>query len=192
MNPFLRFLVNIAPLREQSARAFSSCVETIALSKMALLLAEGNVCNYIYFVEDGILRLFYHQEDREITDYFGFPGQLMGGIDSFFSRLPSRKTIQALTPCRLYRVSYSDLENLYQQQHNLEHIGRLLATDAFLSMQRRLYHLQFHTAQQRYEELIAANPAIVNRVPLGPYRFLFRRHPSHAEPDSIETDLTSS
>lgn len=167
MNPFLQFLCSIAPLADESATAFSNCVETVALPKAGFLLAEGKVCHHIYFVEQGILRLFYHREDREITDYFSFSGQLIGGIDSFFSRLPSQKIIQALEPCQLHGISYTNLERLYRHHHDLEHVGRLLATEAFLSMQRRLYSLQFHTAQQRYEELITINPTLVNRVPLG-------------------------
>ncbi len=167
MNPFLRYLRGVAPLCDESAEAFASCVETRSLPKSALLLAEGQVCHHIWFVEEGVLRLFYHRDDRDVTDYFGFPGQLMGGIDSFFSQQPSRKAIQTIESCRLHGVRHADLERLYQRHHDLEHLGRRLATEAFLSMQRRLYSLQFHTARQRYDELLATHPTLLQRVPLG-------------------------
>lgn len=166
MNPFLRFITNVAPLSDEAADALAACVMSVTLPKNAVLLAEGKVCDHIYFVEEGVLRLFYNRDDRNVTDYFCFAGQLIGGIDSFFSRLPSRKAIDVVADCRLHGVRYDDLERLYAQHHDLEHIGRLLAAEAFLSMQRRLYSLQFHPAKERYDDLIRRNPAILQQVPL--------------------------
>jgi hypothetical protein len=43
----------------------------------------------------------------------------------------------------------------------------MLSVAAFISMQERLFSIQFHSAKQRYEELLENNPGILQRVPLG-------------------------
>jgi CRP-like cAMP-binding protein len=167
MDSFVSYLSAIAPLPIEAKAALQRVIQTRQLQKGDVLLRQGQVCNRIYFVERGLLRLYYYVNGKEVTEYFATEGRLMGGVDSFFSRMPSRKEIEALEPCVLHSIAFNDLEMLYRQFHALEKAGRLLATAAFLSMQERLFSLQFHPAKQRYETLLAAAPDIVQRVPLG-------------------------
>ncbi len=135
--------------------------------KNHIILKQGQVCNYLYFVEKGLLRLFYFQEGKDISDYFATENSLIGGIDSFFSRKPSNKIIETLEASKLLAISFDDLENLFAKHHDLERVGRLLSVGAFLTMQDRLFAIQFRTATQRYNDLIESSPSIIQRVSLG-------------------------
>ncbi len=135
--------------------------------KNQIVLDQGQVCNYLYFVDQGLLRLFYYRDGKDVTDYFATEQNLIGGIDSFFSRLPSKKIIETLEPCKLTAISHSSLERLYTKYHNLEKAGRILAISAFLSLQERLYAIQFQTAKERYDELVSNKPDLLRRASLG-------------------------
>ena len=141
-------------------------MKTFEFAKNQIVLRQGQVCNYLYFVDQGLLRLFYYRAGKDITDYFATEQSIIGGIDSFFSRLPSKKMIETLEPCRLTAISFNTLEKLYTEYHDLERVGRLLSTAAFLSMQERLYAIQFQKAKERYDELVRNSPSLLQRAPL--------------------------
>lgn len=167
MDPFIQYLQAISPLRDSTQKDLAQVLKKIELPKNHILLKQGQVCHYLYFVEEGLLRLYYYRDGKDITDYFAPEQNIIGGIDSFFSKKPSEKIIETLEPCKLTAISYTDLEHLYQQHHDLERLGRILSIQAFLSMQERLFALQFHSATQRYQDLLKANPRILQRANLG-------------------------
>jgi CRP/FNR family transcriptional regulator, anaerobic regulatory protein len=167
MENYLDYLNRVSPISEEIKVDLRACFKTFIFEKNTEIVSQGYVCNYLYFVESGLVRLFYWQDGKEITDYFAFENQIIGGIDSFFSRKPSYKIIKTIEPSTLIAISYDDLNRLFEKHHDFEKVGRLLTTYAFLSMQERLFSIQFHPAKQRYESLIKANPDILQRVPLG-------------------------
>ena len=167
MNNFINYLHTIYKLSDETKSDLENCLVTFEFSKNHTLLKQGQVCNYLYFVDKGLLRLFYYRDGKDITDYFATEQNIIGGIDSFSSRKPSDKIIETLEPCELIAISFENLEKLYDKHHDLERIGRILSVGAFLSMQERLFGIQFHTAKQRYKELLENNPNILQRVPLG-------------------------
>jgi CRP-like cAMP-binding protein len=167
MDNFINYLHTISKLSDDTKSDLENCLETFNFPKNHALLKQGQICNYLYFVDNGLLRLFYYRDGKDITDYFATKQNIIGGIDSFFSRKPSEKIIETLEPCKLIAISFNNLEKLYQKHHDLERIGRVLSVGAFLSMQERLFAIQFHPAKQRYQELLTNNPDILQRVSLG-------------------------
>jgi CRP/FNR family transcriptional regulator, anaerobic regulatory protein len=167
MENFINYLHTISKLSDDTKSDLANCLTTFDFEKNKIILKQGQVCNYLYFVDKGLLRLFYYYDAKDITAYFATEQNIIGGIASFFSRKPSEKIIETLEPCSLIALSFDNLENLYQKHHDFERVGRILSVAAFISMQERLFSIQFHSAKQRYEELLENNPGILQRVPLG-------------------------
>lgn len=167
MFSLINFLTNISPLSDDAIADITARVKVIDLPRQRTVLRAGAVCHYLYFVNSGLLRLFYYRNGKDITDYFATEQSFIGGIDSFFSRVPSRKQIETLEASQLLALSFTDMNLLLDRHHDFERVARLLSVQAFLSMQERLYALQFHPAKQRYDDLVTANPTLLQRVPLG-------------------------
>ncbi len=167
MDRFINYLNTISSISDDTKSDLVNCLRTFDFAKKETILRQGDVCNYLYFVNKGLLRLFYYHDGKEITDYFASEQNIIGGIDSFFSRKPSQKNIETLEDSSLIAISFDNLERLYQKHHDLERVGRILSVEAFLSMQERLFSIQFHHAKQRYKELLERSPDILKRVPLG-------------------------
>jgi CRP/FNR family transcriptional regulator, anaerobic regulatory protein len=167
MNNFTNYLNTVSTLSHETKKDLDNCVKTFEFSKNHVILKQGQVCNYLYYVDEGLLRLYYFQEGKDISDYFALENNLIGGIDSFFSRKPSDKIIETLEASKILAISFDDLENLFAKHHDLERVGRLLSVGAFLTMQDRLFAIQFRTAVQRYKDLIEHSPSIIQRVSLG-------------------------
>jgi CRP-like cAMP-binding protein len=167
MDKFTAYLQSITELSEIARQDVQESIVTLTLEKKQRLLRQGQVCNYLCFVEAGLLRQFYHDGEKEVTDYFAFENKLASGIGSLFSRKPGKKIIEALEPSTLLAISHQHLQQLFLKHHDVERVGRIIAIDAFVKLEERIYSLQFHSAKRRYDDLLTNNPTVLQRVPLG-------------------------
>jgi CRP-like cAMP-binding protein len=81
--------------------------------------------------------------------------------------MPSQKIIEAIEPSELLAISFDHLQKIFDKHHDVERAGRLIAIDAFIAMEQRIYSLQFHSAKKRYVDFCESNPNLLQRVPLG-------------------------
>jgi CRP-like cAMP-binding protein len=167
MQSFLTFIKNITPLADASQDAFSAVLRRMDFPKGHSLLRPGAICRYLYFIEKGLTRTWYLKNGKDITDWISVEGSIAVSIISFLTRQPDRRGIELLEDSILYAISYTDLEDLYRQYHDIDRLGRLLLSQGILQLQQRFDDLHFATAQQRYHQLITQNPSMVTRVPLG-------------------------
>ena len=94
-------------------------------------------------------------------------GGVITALDSLFSGKPSYYNIELLEDCDLIRVDYKEVEKLYEQHHDLESCGRIMATECYLEENERNRSFQMLSAKERYLNLIETQPKIVQRVNLG-------------------------
>jgi len=167
MNKFFETLKQISPLSEEAIDAFAAVVETLELPKGHLLIKAGMVCNYIYFIEEGLTRTFYYKDGKDITDWISAEGSFAASVVSFITRQPDIRNVELLEPSCICAVSYNNLEHLYVQYHEIERLGRLLVSFGLVQLQQRFDDLHFASAQERYVKLMNTQPSLINRVPLG-------------------------
>ena len=66
--------------------------------KGELLIREGQVCNWMGFVNTGILRNYYlSSKAEEVTYCLTFPEKIVSALSSFISQTPTFENIDALT-----------------------------------------------------------------------------------------------
>jgi CRP-like cAMP-binding protein len=130
------------------------------------LVREQEVCDYIFFIKKGVARIYYHKNEKEITEWIATDEQFFLSIISFFERSPSRLIIQVLEPSTVMGIHYNDLNRLAGQYHEIETLYRKMLTRSLILSQYRMDSIQFETAAQRYQKLLAQSPEIIKRVPL--------------------------
>lgn len=130
-----------------------------------LLLREHTVSDYIYFVEQGAVRIFYHKHGKDITEWIALDEQFFLSINSFFQRQPSRLIIQTLEPSLVWGIHHNALMQLADEYHCIEKLLRKMVTGSLILSQQRMESIQFETAQERYARLMQHTPDIINRVP---------------------------
>lgn len=167
MNEFISFLNKVSKLSDETNLDLERSIEKMDFDRQEKILESGKTCNHIYFLKKGLVRIFYLKDGKDITEHFATEKNLFGSIDSLVNRKKSELSIETLEKCEVYRLSHSNLENLYENHHDFEKVGRLLSLKAFLTIQERLFSIQFHTATQRYENLVNNHPEIIKRASLG-------------------------
>jgi CRP-like cAMP-binding protein len=157
---------NISPLSPAVAKKFLEAWQEWTVPKDHLLAREHAVSDYIFFVEKGAVRIYYHKNDKEITEWIALDENFFLSITSFFERKPGHLIIQTLEPSVVAGIHYTDLMALADKYHEIEKLLRKMVTRSLIMSQERMKSIQFETAQQRYEKLITATPEIIKRVPL--------------------------
>ncbi|MGZ3819461.1 MAG: Crp/Fnr family transcriptional regulator [Mucilaginibacter sp.] len=159
-------LNEISPLTAESQTEFLNAWRHWSVSKDHLLVRESSVSNYIYFVEKGIARIFYHKNGKEVTEWIAMDEQFFLSLSSFYMRTPSRLIIQTLEPSEIYGIHHNDLMSLVDKYRDVERLLRNMMTGGFIMSQQRMFSMQFESAQQRYKMLLETQPSIIQRVPL--------------------------
>jgi CRP-like cAMP-binding protein len=166
MNPLVQLIHQVSPLSAAAQTALEEAVQFQHLPKNTELLKIGQISQRLYYIQQGLARVYYYKGDVDITDYFAIDQQFIGAVRSLFSGVPSSKGIQLLEDSDVYAIHIQDFERLCLRFHDVERAGRKLAIFAFLEAQSRLESIQFLEAKERYLELGKKYPGLVNRAPL--------------------------
>jgi len=144
--------------------------------KRTILLHTGEVCQYAYFVVEGLARVYVEHgvnnvigekiKDDESTTRFSPSGGLLMAPISFFTQTASLEAIETLEDSILVRFSYTILQYLYQSYPSFNINGRLLTERYFLLAEDRAYCLRRHSALEKWQWFKASYPYLKGRVPI--------------------------
>ncbi|PBQ34780.1 cyclic nucleotide-binding protein [Sphingobacteriaceae bacterium] len=137
------------------------------IKKGEQLLDINQACNYLYFIDKGILRGHYFLETKEITNWFAQENEFATCFYSFIAKKPSVEGIQALENSEITQISYSALQTLYSTFPETERAGRIITETYYLKLEERLLSIQFKSAKERYQNLLETKPSIVKRAAMG-------------------------
>lgn len=136
------------------------------LRKRQYLLQQDDVCKNLAFVEKGVLRSYTLDEaGNEHILQFALEGYWISDMYSFLSQEPSTYNIDAVEDAELLLISHKDIELLYGRVPKFERYFRILGQNNILTLHRRLTGSLSFTAEEKYLQLLANFPTIVNRVP---------------------------
>lgn len=165
MNSLLEYLNSIYPLSESLREHLSNILKEKHIQKREFLLKEGNISRNIYYIQKGLLRAFYLNNQGQVSSWFMKEGDIIVSILSFYQQVPSFESIQAIENTELLYISFKELENVYRTFIEFNYIGRELTIKYLIFWAWQLYSIRNQTATQRYHWLMANNPEIVLRVP---------------------------
>ena len=139
---------------------------TKKLRKKQYLLQEGDVCKYTAFVNNGILRSYtIDEKGSEHIIQFALEDWWIADIYSFLTGEPSTCNIDALEDAELLLITKAAQDDMLLQIPKMERYFRLLMQNSLIALQRRLISSLNYTAEDKYLQLIAVCPTIVQRVP---------------------------
>jgi CRP-like cAMP-binding protein len=136
------------------------------LRKKQYLLQEGEWCKYTAFVTKGILRTYtVDEKGLEHIVQFAMEDWWTADIYSFLTGEPSIYNIDALEDAELLLITKPAQDEMLAAVPKMERYFRLLMQNSLIALQRRLVGSLNYTAEDKYLQLIAACPSVVQRVP---------------------------
>ena len=140
--------------------------EPESCSKGQLLVAAGKIARYMYFINEGYLRLYHLQNGEEVTSHINCPLGFMTSFNSFITQTPSSESFECITDCNLLRISKNDFDDLLRSNQKWAEVGRMVNEQVIVYNDQRTKDIVSLTAEQRYLNIINLRPDLLQNVPL--------------------------
>jgi CRP-like cAMP-binding protein len=161
-----KFILDKVSLNEDECAEVLSLYKPMELSRHQILLSEGEPSRKMFFVVKGCLRVFFIKEDgSEVTRRIVFENAFSTTLVGFITGKPSLEYTQALEPTSLLYITQEDFYGLLDRIPNWEKFYRQYLETAYVNNTNRLMSFITQDAGQRYQHLLAEEPAIIQRLP---------------------------
>lgn len=141
-------------------------LEPVKYGKGEMILAEGEVCRGISYIEKGLVRQFYNKNGKEVTEHLGVDHTIFMCIESLFKEEPSRLQVEALEATLVYILPKSKLEAAAICNVNIQMLYRKILEESLIQSQVHADLMRFETAPNKYKRLCELSPQVVLRAPL--------------------------
>jgi CRP-like cAMP-binding protein len=159
-------ITEISPMSEESMRLLCANYVPQKLARGQILLNEGQLCRYIYFIEHGLLRTYHIKNGREINLNFSFEDSFVTNLKSFLAERPSEYCISASEPTSVWKFSHEQLQYLYRQSGELESFGRKLMERLLIRQEDHSNLFKLYNPAERYHYIVKYYPNLLQRVSL--------------------------
>ena len=166
MQNFVNHIKKHVELNVDEIELLSSLVKLKTFSKKEYLLEEGAICKANYFVEKGLLRMFYiNNKGIEQITHFALENWWLSDYMSFIMQSPGKFYIQAVEKSDVVLVEYHKQEELFKQLPQLERYFRIMTQRAYAAAQMRVKYHHDHNKEENYRLFVSLFPEFVQRIP---------------------------
>lgn len=135
-----------------------SLLETIIIRQKikakTQIVKNGSVARNLYFIEEGILRVYHLLNGKEVNTYFACSNQFISTYASVITQTPSHEILETLTDSSILKINFHKLQQLFEKFPKLEKLGRVLAEKNYLCINERTVIMQTQTAKEKYLNFI--------------------------------------
>ena len=157
---------SFATLSDEERRALSDILVVQKVRKKQMVVKDGQICHYMFYVCKGLLRQFYFKNGREITEHFTCEGNIAYCIESIFKNKPSHLMMETLENSELCLIPYAGLVELSLLYKGIAEWLRHFLENNLILHQVKADSWRFETARERYNMLMHTHPEVIKRAPL--------------------------
>jgi len=138
---------------------------SIKIKRKDYLLKEGMVCDFVAFLNSGVIRHFHIKDGNEITCDITLHDNFITDFKSLTHNIPTNYYFQILKDAELFLIKKNDLYRLYTENRNIESFGRIMAEQVAQRTIDIAMSLSSEKPQERVEKLIKQRPDLFQEVP---------------------------
>ena len=167
MSDFIKCLDSISSLEPEAVNDLALVISSQSFSKGSIILPPGRICQQLYFLHSGLVKLCFYNGDKEFIMRFFAENSLFTGLDSYLTQTSSYYSIMTLEPTVVSGISHLDLELLCQKHHCVETVFRKFISRASVNMMGRISEMLEENATERYNHFVTHNSDLLPRISLG-------------------------
>ena len=160
-------------ITENQWELINAKVKIVKYKKGDTILFSNDVCDKIRFLNTGITRMFYFDENaKEFTCHLSFNDNNKYLIDyfsidysSFSNETASRYSIDVLEDSKISEISLNDVKELSLQMDIFTQIHTIVNNQVHLVMSDNLIDINIRSNAQRYQCFIEKYPNIHKKIP---------------------------
>lgn len=163
---FLKEIFLESKFRPEELELVLQQYQQVEFAKNDLLIREGQIGNFYYFLESGYARSYsIDLRGVDITTQFFSSKNIVIDWQSYFLKSPCRENIQAITPCVAWKITFSNFMKLFKIEAFRE-VGRTSLINTYFELKNHSLSVITETATERYLSLLREKPDIMQNVPL--------------------------
>lgn len=156
----------VHPLTNDEWIAFASAWKPFKAKRKELLTAAGERENYLYFILEGVQRVYYYDEQgREATLVFTYAPSFGGVLDSMLLNQKSKYHYETLTKSTFLRAPFSEIRELSFRYSGINQMVMKGMSGALSGLLERLAELQAFSSEEKFRKLFNRSPHILQIVP---------------------------
>lgn len=167
MSDLLHYFNQYASLDKPALDDVLKDVKSKTVKKGDYLLKQGQVCRYLYFLNEGLLKLRFNKNEKEFVMRFFWENLLFSAFESYLTQAPSNYDLIALEDTTVTLISHDRMEELCKKHHGIETFTRKLVSRATVKMTRRISEILEENATEGYNQFVKEHKSIIQRISLG-------------------------
>jgi CRP-like cAMP-binding protein len=156
---------NNIDLKNEILKAINS-FQLLHLKKNEYFCTEGNICRHFCYIESGILQHSIQVFDEDKTSYLSLKNSATSSLSSFLYNKPSRKSIKAISDCKLWIIDLDSFTKLKENNNAFDQFYNNLIEKQICLIDDYRIDLLTLTPEERYSKLLANEPKLLQEVPL--------------------------
>ena len=152
-----------APL--EAWKSFTDLGEVIRTNKDQILKPNNSTEKYLSFILKGSGGILLWNKNNFVCIDLCYEMDFFGDYMSFLTQQTSPLEVLTFEPSELFRISHENFEKLSSDTEFGHRICRFAAEGLFIHKQEQQINLLTKTAAERYELLLARQPAVILRSP---------------------------
>lgn len=163
----IEYLQKEAGLTPETANLVDSLGDYTELPKGYQLLNEGNHSTKVFYIEKGLMRMYYLKDGRDITHDFFDEKRFYAPIENVFLNQRYPYSLELLENSIIRSIDFLKIEKIIDSDSRLQRFSRHILVSTIKRLAEQLHSIQFQSAQERYKLLMERHPNILLRSPLG-------------------------
>ena len=164
-NKFRAFLEKYSIIPDSDWLIIRNAFNRKVFSKNDIILAEGSICRYFYFLDEGLIRFFYNNDGEEITKFFTVAPYCFTSRSSFRNQKPADESIQAIERTVVWQSSFNKTNELLGLK-SWEAFTRNFMHEVQTYTEELMLEIKTRTAEERYLRLLEKHPDLTHKIPL--------------------------
>jgi len=166
MKKLVSFLNQFSHLSEKALALIEPAFVPGELKKGDYFVREGEYATDIAFLESGIVRAFYvNDQGKEYNKTFFTAPAIIGSYASLISKEKNRLPQQALSDCVIWRLKFDVIERLSENNIELERLRRRIAEQFFVWSENKQLEMALLEAKERYLIFRKEHPTLEGAIP---------------------------
>lgn len=153
-------------LSEEATEAVVSLFSLFSASRKEILTALGEPELYLYFVVEGVQRVYYYDDSgKEATLVLTYAPSMGGVLDAMLNKAPSQFYYETLTKSVFIRARYDKIDSLIATYPEIERMLRMGLSHTLSGLLLRMAQLQCFSSEEKFRALMKRSKHILHLVP---------------------------
>jgi CRP-like cAMP-binding protein len=163
---FRQHIEQIIPLTDEEYNFAVAHFSSKTFLKRQYIIQEGNYVDNDYYIVSGLAKSSYTDEQgREYILQFAMNDNWITDPQAFYNRTRATLNVYCIEKCETLSISLENKKKLCASLNKMELFFSKRITEGCIAMQRRILCLISNNAQDRYQDLLANCPGLIQRVP---------------------------